>query len=994
MSTAAWPLDRDVPFGGLRHTGWTAKDGAPSGGVIALAQTTDGYLWIATQQSGGLYRFDGRLFEHVEMPRSKQLSSAVIYKLFAPKSGGLWIGFTFGGAAFFQGGRLTVYTEKEGFPAGTVADFAEDADGLLWAITTRGLARFKHDGWQEFPTNGATLAHPSGLVIDTEGTLWLPYPGHVLFLPRGSSTLHELPVHVNFPAIAESPSGIVWVGDRTGIRAVRKIDNPGGQPVSQQSGLLVDRDGGIWGLEDEHGLHRAARVPAVQVGQLIRWPEIYTARDGLTSNFGKSAILEDREGNVWMGSLRGLDRFSNRALNRAFDVPMWGIGLVAADGGNLWAAASAAVTPRVWRFNDGQLVPQPAPLSGAVSSLLRTSDGSVLFAGAKGIWRYRNSWSHLAQLPEAAAGWEVQGMAEDPSGALWVSIVHNGLFRFEHGTWTNTAGLPSLPNSPPVTVTADAAGRIWLGYTGSRIARVDGDTVTVFKGDDGLDVGNVTAIYGGRTRIWAGGEFGLSVLEGEGFRPITATASSQLAGITGIVETPEGDLWVHGSAGLVHFSAADLHQFLERRSGNVNGETFDAPYGLEGAGLPLRPHPTLIEGTNGTLWLATDQAVFSLDPKHLLRNALPPQVAITSVRVGSEPLVPRDGLQLPARTTALHIAFVGLSLTMPEKVKYRYKLDGLTTDWQEADGNREAYFTNMQPGTYRFHVIAANSDGVWSDPGAMFQFRIPPAFTQTVWFDLLCALGVIVALALVVRLRVHQASARLRLRLGERLRERERIARELHDTLLQSTQGLMLRVEAANNRLSPGDPTREMLNNALTRADEVLAEARDRVQNLRIPLEAHADLAKSLAEVGRELALGRTVEYGVTVEGTPRKLPPKIADEVYRIGREALLNAFHHSQAVSIDLTIAYRPADILVRVRDSGRGIDPDVLREGARAGHWGLRGMRERAQEIHAKIRISSHPDEGTEVQLTVPSPSRGLRRLWGQWLSSRPQLPEGSQ
>jgi signal transduction histidine kinase len=342
-------------------------------------------------------------------------------------------------------------------------------------------------------------------------------------------------------------------------------------------------------------------------------------------------------------------------------------------------------------------------------------------------------------------------------------------------------------------------------------------------------------------------------------------------------------------------------------------------------------------------------------------------------------------MRLPENTTALRIGYVGVSLTMAEKVRYRYKLDGANTEWQDAQGNDEAYFTNVRPGTYHFHVIASNNDGLWNEQGATLNFIIPRMFIQTPWFIMLCIGTAGMIVALVFRFRMHQLAARLRLRLNERLRERERIARELHDTLLQSTQGLMLRVQAARNRILPGDPAREVLDSALKRADEVLAEARDRVQDLRIPLEARADLSQSLKAVGEELALGRAVTFRDSVEGEARELRPKVVEEAYSIGREALLNAFHHAQASSIELLIVYGKTDLRMRVRDDGCGIDPGILEDESRAGHWGLIGMRERAREIGAQLEIRSRAGAGTEVELTVLSTYALSRRWWGR--SRRP-------
>jgi signal transduction histidine kinase/ligand-binding sensor domain-containing protein len=987
-AAAAWPLDRDAKIVDFSHSSWTEKDGVPAGGVSALAQTSDGFLWMTNAGLAvGLTRFDGRRFEHFELPRSDRLTSTAVFQVFAPKTGGLWIGFYFAGAAFFKDGQLTVYTEKDGLPAGSVKDFAEDSDGTVWAATTRGLAHFGPSGWQRVATLDSAFTDPSALVFDTDGTLWIACNGKVLFLPKGAKVLEKLPGDFRLPAISESPSGVIWLGDNEGIRPIRKIDNPSGRAVYSTKIMPIDRDGGVWALVEGVGLRRIAQLPERPGPEQLRWTDPrwidqFTVKDGLTSATALFAALEDREGNVWVGTNRGLDRFSNRNLKRVFDVPGGVMEIAAAQPSGLWLAVGEQrfMGSKLWRFKNGQLILLGKPAQ-EITAIHPVSDGSAWFGGRNGLWRYATGWSDRIAAPAVAEGSQVAAMAQERSGALWVSFRRRGVFRLLDGSWTHNGDLPSLPNSTAGTLSADATGRIWLGYTENRIAMVSGSTVQLYSSNDGLEIGNVTAIYGQRARVWVGGEYGLALFDGKRFQPVIPEPPLRLEGITGIVEAEDGGLWLHSSTGVVHISATELRPFIASTPVKFRGETYGAPDGLEGVGATLL-HPTMVEDTDGKLWIATNVAVFSLDPKHLFRDSVAPPVVITSLRVGGTSYSASNDVRLPDNTTSLRIGYVGVSLTMPEKVRYRYKLDGFNSEWQDAQGNDEAYFVNVRPGSYHFHVIAANKDGIWNEQGATLNFVIPRRFTQTLWFVVLCIGAAAMVVVLAFRFRMRQLAGRLRLRLNERLRERERIARELHDTLLQSTQGLMLRVQAARNRILPGNPAREALDSALIRADEVLAEARDRVQDLRIPLEARADLAQSMKAVGEELALGRTVTFRDSVEGEASGLRPKIVEEAYSIGREALLNAFHHAQASSIDVLIVYGKTDLRVRIRDDGCGIDPGILEDECRAGHWGLIGMRERAREIGAQLEIRSRAGAGTEVELTVPSPYARSRSRWGRW------------
>jgi len=300
-------------------------------------------------------------------------------------------------------------------------------------------------------------------------------------------------------------------------------------------------------------------------------------------------------------------------------------------------------------------------------------------------------------------------------------------------------------------------------------------------------------------------------------------------------------------------------------------------------------------------------------------------------------------------------------------VRFRYKLEGDDPGWVDPGGRRQAFYTNLAPGEYRFRVIAANNDGVWNSTGATLAFSIPPTFLQTNWFMLLCVLAGAAALWLLYSLRLRQMTARLRGRLEERLAERERIARELHDTLLQGFQGLMLRFQAVAERIPPDHPARRFMEEALNRGDDVLIEGRDRVRNLRVGRDG--DLTQAFARVAAEAARDPTVQFRIVEEGTPVDLHPVVHDEVVKIVTEAILNAFTHSKAKSIDVGIVYQARRFSLKVRDDGVGIDADLLNSG-REGHFGFTGMRERTQKISGELTVLSRPGAGTEIDLTIPA------------------------
>jgi signal transduction histidine kinase len=331
-------------------------------------------------------------------------------------------------------------------------------------------------------------------------------------------------------------------------------------------------------------------------------------------------------------------------------------------------------------------------------------------------------------------------------------------------------------------------------------------------------------------------------------------------------------------------------------------------------------------------------------------------------------LVLGESVRVPAGHRRITIRFAGLSLSVPERVRFRYRLEGFDRSWSEPIAARDAVYTNLGPGSYRFRVAASNRAGLWSGAEASLRVVIEPAVWQTWWFRLAAALSAVLALFGAYRLRLRRLAGRLNMRFEERLAERTRIAQELHDTLLQGVLSASMQLHLAVDELPEESPHKPRLGRVLALMGHVIGEARNAVRGLRSPEGPADDLEQAFSRIQQELGLPADGRFRVVVEGAARPLHPVIRDEVYRIGREALVNAFRHSRAHSIEVELRYTPAQLRVLVRDDGRGIDPEVLRSG-REGHWGLAGMRERAEKIGARLRLWSRASAGTEVELSVP-------------------------
>jgi signal transduction histidine kinase/ligand-binding sensor domain-containing protein len=977
---AAAALSPDLTIKELHHTAWGPSQGAPLGGGVALAQTNDGYLWMAGPS--GLFRFDGIAFERVELPHDPKLSSLSLCSAFAPRGGGLWVGFTFGGAALLKDGRWQVFGVADGFPRGSPWKFAETSDASLWVATTSDLARFDGTRWKAVGSQMGLVAGGNPILfVDSQGTIWAGGGNSLFFLRSGERQFRKQPVTVPTPwadgSMAESGAGTVWLNAGFDLVPVAQNPPPATPGESSRGGLVFDHDGTLWASVD--GLHRIAHAEREALGTPVHIEDIadaYVDADGLTSRT-VFAFLVDREGNVWVATTNGLDRFSEPSLKSPLQsaenlklVPTIVVAGVAPadDAGGLWVTNGVDA---VVHYQNGRM--SPPVIRQRVDSLIRAADGTVWFGGENALWSERQG--HLNSVVAPGPGRITQALAQDKSGGLWASLGLAGLFRLKDGAWTRYGGIAALSRSWVITIARDRRDRLWFSYPDGRVVVLDGDRVATYGVPDGLQIGNVMAIYSGRIGHWFGGEFGLARLDGERFHSVLSAPELPLEGITGIVETADGDLWLNGRSGITHIAATELQRSRLDPAYRVRGATLGASDGVIGSAAMLRPLPTAIEAGDGKLWFATSGGIYGIDPARRAHNRVPPPVLIRALNVAGRTIEPISGLTLPIYTTAVRFDYAGLSLTAPEKVRYRYRLDGVDTGWRDLSAAPQALYTNLRPGHYVFRVIAANNDGVWNESGASLAFAIPPAFVQTRWFIALCVISGVAAVWALVRLRIHQVRRRLEQRMEDRLNERIRISRELHDSLLQGFQGLMFRLQAVRQFLPerPGDAAKS-LDSAMQVGDQAIGEGRDAVQNLRSASFDDGDLATSLSALGTELGAGidpsSKPEYRLVVEGRPRVLTAVARNEAYRIAREAVCNAYQHAKARRVETEVTFGNADLTIRVRDDGIGVDPQILACGQRPGHWGLPGMRERSESFGGHLHVWSEGNAGTEVELRIPA------------------------
>jgi signal transduction histidine kinase/ligand-binding sensor domain-containing protein len=975
------------------HDYWMSKDGAP-GDIQALAQTNDGFLWLGSPS--GLFRFDGTRFERFKPPYGDQLLSTNVMCLLALPSGGLWIGYTFGGLSFLDNGRVTNYALEF-----SVRHFARNRNGILWAATSAGLWKFEGAHWHQI---GAEWNAPTGAVFqiafDPEGTLWV-LAGvdfaavDLLYLKAGTTQFRTaaknllvlgFTLNADGEAVTEPEPGSLVSGSG-GHSDVHLSAWP---VLRKDSHQIVDRNNSVW---------IAPKSPAV-IMRLSSKGELHDALANASPGNSETwdfspfpfASFIDREGNVWFGDIKGLHRFWYSPF-RTLELPKtaaenMSFALAPDDHGSIWMSVGGWYTSSLLLHTSGGR-PEPQTIQAEIHAPFahRSPDGTFWFIGKDCLLHLVGRKFVRVSLPPEIASQALflQAITEDPRGGMWVSFLRFGVYRLADGVWTRNGGHNELPKTAVLAEFTDSLGRVWLGYMKNQLALLDGDHVRLFGSSAGLRLGNITAIYGRGPRVWIGGEFGLVEFDNGRFENIRAVDDEWLRGISGIVETGDGDLWLNGLSGVFHISKAEISEALRNPSYRVKGEHFGRRDGLPGVPTQLHPLPTAIEGTDGRLWFALQNGVVWLDPAtYSEHRAAPPAITIESVSADDKGYAPASSLSFPARTSSVQISYAAVSLSDPEAIRFRYKLQETDEDWHEVAAAGPVTYRNLPPGAYHFNVTASDTNGIWSNKVATADFTILPAFYQTLWFRSLCAITFVVLLAGLYQLRLKHLTRQYGIRLEERVGERTRIARELHDTLLQSFQGLMLHFQTGIDRLAPGK-AKDELEKALEKGDRAIVEGREAIHDLRSSPVVENDLAQAVRALGDELAVQDSAMFRLVVEGPGRNLHPILRDEIYRIAREALRNAFLHAHARQIEAEITYADSGLRLRVRDDGDGIPATIL-EAGRSGHYGLPGMRERAAQIGAKLNIWSGSGAGTEIDLSIPgsiaygtSPGRRSFRLF---------------
>jgi signal transduction histidine kinase/ligand-binding sensor domain-containing protein len=962
----------------FHHTEWNDV-----GAVFDIKQSSEGYLWLTT--SNGVLRFDGVRFQSVAEATLGAARDSEIDSVFPSSSGGLWLTTEGAGLLFWKDGRLTEFRDRRCTPTRKMGKLVEDRDGSLWVQGAGGLFHLRGLVCEAVgPEQGYPGGFAAGLFQDSNGTLWVKTrKGPLLFLPRGQSMFQESEYgngpSTSYAFLHQAPDGTIWLSDDQGLRPVtskltgQAYSPPRGQAhkrKSQFGDFTFAPDGSLWAVTDK-GVQRFGHVEQWSKPLALEnaASESFTTGKGLSSDAAWKVLI-DREGNAWVGTNSGLDRLRRNVLFAVTLPPAQEreFNIAAGDQGSIWTGNSSL--PLTQLTADGAILSFPKTANPIC--IRRDHNGTIWSAGPGNVHLWRSSRAGFSPLHYPDENLDaVVSVAVDRNNDPWILARSGRIYHLSNGEWINQN--KALGRKPGVigAMADDPAGNIWYAFS-NKVVKWDGSTYRTFI-RDARDVSETTMSIRG-DRVWLGGPGGVQLFTRGHFYTMRWADPDMPGRVSGVVETAMDDLWMNGFSGITHVSATDLQKWLRDPGFAVSAERFDERDGLGGLSGEKLPEPSVVEASDGRLWFATTKGIAWLDPAALAqnRNRLAPTVLISAVVSNSQSYAASKRLILPALTENLEIDYTALSLAVPERVQFRYKLDGVDSGWQNAGTRRQAYYTKLRPGAYKFHVIAANNYGVWNDGGATLNFNVSPAWFQTTWFRLLCVFCAIVLLSLLYRLRVRQIAVGINARFDERLAERTRIAQELHDTLLQGFLSASMQVHVATDLLPESSPAKPTLTRALQLMGQVIEEGRNAVRGLRSSRTPSLDLEQAFAGIQQELESENTyvarVAYRVILEGCKRPLHPLLRDEVYRIGREALTNAFRHARANQIEVELKYAPNHLRLSVRDNGRGIDPGILRTG-QDGHWGITGMRERADRIGARLQIFSSASAGTEVELSVP-------------------------
>lgn len=953
-------LDPNRSLREFGHQVWMTENGLPQNTVQSVTQTRNGYIWIATQE--GLARFDGVNFAVFNKENTPQLKSNDIRFLREDSQGRLWISTSYG-LIRLQDGQFTSFTMNEGLPDNSVGPIVEDHKNTLWIATSGGLVRFEgafktyttREGLASNVIHGLLANADGSLLVATSGGIQLFKDEKVTDWPSGE----ELKTR-GVTTMADGRDGRLWFGTLDGLFEYRdgRLINLSGDalPDNRINSLLIDREGSLW-IGTSGGL---ARFRNSQF-------DTFTSARGLSSNLVLS-IYEDREGSIWIGTEAGgvnllkskkfttlttKEGLPNDLVKVIYQDPRGGI-WIGSNGGGLTLLKEGRLT--TWTTREGLS-------SDVVLSITGDGAGNLWVGTPDGLNLFRDGKFTTFTFADGLSNDLVRSVYVDRSGALWVGT-REGLNRFADNRFSTYTTKDGLANDFIGAIYEDSKGSLWIGTLGGLSKLKDGQFRS-FNTNDGLSSNTVISLYediGGDLWIGTNGG-GLNRLRGDKFDSFTNQNGLSADVIYRILEDQQRNLWFSSNKGVFRVNKDELERVAKSEIPAVHPIFYGPADGTLTRECSGGGHPAGWKTADGRLWFATIKGIAVIDPANIPLNNVPPPIVIEQIQIDNQTAPMGQSQKFAAGSTRFDFYYTAPSFIAPENIRFKYKLEGFDDDWIDGGARRVANYTNLRPGSYRFRVIAANNDGLWNEQGALLDFYLEPHFYQTYWFLVLCALGLAAVAWQLYRMRVRQMSSQF----GAVLAERNRIAREIHDNLAQDILGISVQLELVA-RLMPtaAEKAKTHLDRARILVRNSMAEARRYVWDLRSQESQTKDLPTALSDTTRRLTADNEVQSVVQVTGAFRPLSSLIESNLLRIGQEAINNAVKHARAQRILIDLNFDTTTVRLSIRDDGRGFDVQAAQSD---GHFGLMGMRERADQIGGKLSINSEEGVGTEVIIEVP-------------------------
>lgn len=1008
---AANALDPQRDVSQYSRDRWGSDKGFPGGSVSAIAQTADGYLWIGTER--GLVRFDGLNFQLFAHAIPSSLPIGPIQGLTADAEGNLWIVLQNTQILRYHVGKFELGREEAEFGVTSVSHRI-DGTVLLSSLAFGPLAY--RSGKYEVLTSPSGLARPEATATAEADTRNTRLSWAIGFRPQRFADPNS-----TVTAMAETSDGKLWLGTQDKglfyLSQGRVIAAGKGLSNSRINCLLGFENGELW-IGTDHGMERwnGSGVTSSEIPDALRHVRVFSMIRDRNSNIWAAtghglirvnsravsadragfqnspltALFEDREGNLWTGGVSGIQRLRDSA----FVTYSVADGLPSERNGPLYVDQQG----RTWF----------APLEGGLSWTKGGQHGSVTEAGLPGdvvysiagreneLWigRQRGGLTSLrasggsftAKTYTQADGLaqnSVYAVQQTPDGTVWAGTLGSGVSAFRNGRFSTFTTANGISSNIVTSITESPDGTIWIG-TSNGLSAFSKGKWRIFTVKDGLPSADLNCVLADSAGvIWVGSAAGIAFLISGHVQVPLDVPEPLREQVLGIAEDRNGWLWISTSN---HVLRVKRNRLLGHDTGDVSVREYGLTDGLMGT-EGVRRHQSVFADPMGRIWFSMNRGLSVVDPTQATGSSVPALVHIDTVTVDGNSADTQVPVRFLSDRQRVTFSYTGLSLSNAERIRYRYRLDGFDRDWSEPTATRTAIYTNIGPGLYKFRVVASNSDGLWNGSAAAIGLEVTPTLWQTWWFRLALLLTAALAVLTIYRLRVREVTRLLSVRFEERLAERTRIAQDLHDTLLQGVLSASMQLHVGVDQLSDDSPAKATLVRVLHIMGQVIEEGRNTLRGLRSSIESPNDLTSAFSRIPQELGEQKGIDFRVFVEGSALPLRSVIRHDVYSIGREALVNAFRHSQANKIALELKYSPSVLSVVVRDDGRGIDPEMIESG-REGHWGLSGIRERAERIGAKIRVMSRPGSGTEVELRVPgdiafetdvsrSPSKWFRR-----------------